>query len=142
MIKNIIILISSIILSCKSTFQSEPAQVNTQSYKVEVLSKQEAKLLNDLLENQRDTFDFHEKKTIFISGSSGNRILSKDDFFDNCIKPWLDKEITPDIFMIKLTQKEKELAGGCDVLVLSWVKVFTKRKKKKILKEIYINNHR
>ncbi|HZH74314.1 MAG TPA: hypothetical protein VFD91_17615 [Mariniphaga sp.] len=92
----------------------------------EVLSEQEVILLNHLLKNLRDTFDFHGKKVAFITGSSGNRLLSKADYF-NQIKPWLDAGDTPQASIVLLTEEEKDKSGGYDVLVLSWVKVFSER---------------
>lgn len=101
----------------------------------EVLSEQEVILLNHLLKNLRDTFDFHGKKVAFITGSSGNRLLSKADYF-NQIKPWLDAGDTPQASIVLLTEEEKDKSGGYDVLVLSWVKVFSERQKNRIIKRL------
>ncbi len=89
------------------------------------------KLLNLLLEESRDTFDFKNKKVAFITGSSGTRIVSKYEFFNNSVIPWIEKDLRPQIFMCQLTDKEKSKSGGYDVLVLSWVKIFTDKRRKK-----------
>lgn len=102
----------------------------------EMLSTQEAELLNSLLEKSRNTFDFHEKKIAFITGSSGSRILSKADYFNNYIYPWLTNGKKPDIFMVELTAEEKNESDGYDAFVLSWVKVFTDKRKKKVIEQL------
>jgi len=105
----------------------------------EMLSKQEAELLNSLLETSRDTFDFQGKKIAFLTGSSGSRVLSRADFFNTCVNPWLAKGDTPQIFMALLTQGEKKKSGGYDAFVLSWVKVFTDRQKRKLIEKLATN---
>jgi hypothetical protein len=137
---NVILLISFTLLSCKNMPQKHKEEVQIQSIDTtnssEMLSTQEAELLNSLLEKSRNAFDFHGKKIAFITGSSGSRILSKTDFFTTCVNPWLTKGDTPQIFMVALTGEEKNKSGGYDALVLSWVKVFTNRQKGKIIKAL------
>ncbi|MCK9562617.1 MAG: hypothetical protein M0R02_07845 [Bacteroidales bacterium] len=128
----IILLISFTLLSCKSMPQ-KGTEPNTNDD--EMLSTQEAELLNSLLENSRDTFDFHGKKIAFITGSSGSCVLSKIDYFTN-IKPWMEAGDTPQIFMVELTGEEKNKSGGYDAFVLSWVKVFTDKRKKKVIEQL------
>ncbi|MCG8578292.1 MAG: hypothetical protein MI866_00145 [Bacteroidales bacterium] len=96
-----------------------------------ILNNYEVKLLNSLLEEQRDTFDFKNKKVAFITGSSGTKIVSKSEYFNNSVIPWIEKDSRPQIFMYQLTDEEKSKSGGYDVLVLSWVKLFTDKRRKK-----------
>ncbi|QEK50829.1 hypothetical protein FYC62_03440 [Pedobacter aquae] len=98
----------------------------------EMLNTEEAELLNFLLKDSRGTFDFQGKKIAFIMGSSGSRILSKADYFIQ-INPWLERGNNPQIFMVLLTPEQKDRSGGYDAFVLSWVKVFTDRKKDKVI---------
>lgn len=105
----------------------------------EMLSPEEAELLNSLLKNSRGKFDFEGKKIAFITGSSGGRILSKMDFFNTCINPWLENNEKPQVFMVLLNDKEKMKSAGYDVLVLSWVKVFTQKYKRKVIKQLSQN---
>lgn len=119
--------------------QKGAERIQTQSPKSngdEMLSTQEAELLNSLLEQTRNTFDFHGKKVAFITGSSGSLILSKADFFSTCVNPWLEDGKTPQIFMVELTGEEKNKSGGYDAFVLSWVKVFADKRKKKIIERL------
>lgn len=102
----------------------------------EMLSTREAELLNSLLEKSRNTFDFQGKKVVFVTGSSGSRILPKVEYFNTCINPWIEEGKTPQIFMVKLTKEEKNKSGGYDVFVLSWVKVFTNKQKRKIIEQL------
>ena len=57
----------------------------------EMLSTREAELLNSLLEKSRNTFDFQGKKVVFVTGSSGSRILPKVEYFNTCINPWIEE---------------------------------------------------
>jgi len=81
----IMLLISFILLGCKSISQNQKAeQAHTQNPNTkssEMLTSEEAELLNSLLQNSRGTFDFHGKKVAFITGPAGNRFLSKSGFF-------------------------------------------------------------
>lgn len=121
----------------KGAEQIQPQSSNL--YGDEMLSTQEAELLNSLLEKSRNTFDFHGKKIAFITGSSGSFVLSKAEFFNTCVNPWLSDGKTPKIFMVELTEEEKNKSGGYDAFVLSWVKAFTEKRKKKLIEQL-INN--
>jgi hypothetical protein len=139
LIGKIILLISFTLLSCKSMPQQQKGTEQVQHPNPngnEMLSTQEAELLNSLLENSRDTFDFHGKKVAFITGSAGSRVLSKAEYFNTCVNPWLADGKTPQIFMVKLTGEEKSKSGGYDAFVLSWVKVFTDKRKKKVIEQL------
>lgn len=96
------------------------------------LDNKEVKLLNDLL-GEGESYDFYNKKVIFITGSAGHLIVDKDDFFNNYVYPVLEKGDRPILGMIKLSEKEKQKAGGYDVIVMAYVKVLTNRQKKRII---------
>lgn len=113
-----------------------PQEQNPNTNGDKMLSTQEAELLNFLLEKSRNTFDFQGKKIAFITGSSGSRVLSKADYFNTCVNPWLADGKTPQIFMVELTVSEKNNSGGYDAFVLSWVKVFTDKRKKKVIEQL------
>jgi len=103
----------------------------------EMLTKEEVELLNNLLKNQRDTFDFHKKKVAFITGSAGSRFLSKADCFGQ-IKRWLDSGDIPSVFMVLLTEEDKYKSGGYDAFVLLWVKVLSNRQKKRMIERLAV----
>ena len=102
----------------------------------EMLTTKEAVLLNSILEKSGKTYDFKAKKVAFLTGSSGSRILSKLDFFNICINPWIDKLKIPNIDIVELTPEEKSKSGGYDILILSWVKNFSDKQKRKVIEEL------
>ena len=101
-----------------------------------LLNPSEVELFNLLLEESRDGFDFKDKKVAFITGSNGGTLVSKSDYFKNSIIPWIEKDSEPQMFMVKLTEVEKTKSGGYDVLVLSWVKVFTPKTQERIVTQL------
>jgi len=93
-------------------------------------NRQETAFFNLALKELRDTFDFNNKKIAFVTGSSSSKLLSKNDYLKNCVKPWAEKDSTPQIFMVRLTNEESKKSGGYNVLVFSRVKVLTNKKRK------------
>ena len=103
-----------------------------------MLNEKEAELLNSLLTETRNGFDFNNKKVGFITGSNGGTVVSKSDYFNDLVIPWIEKDLVPQISMVKLTEDEKRKSGGYDVLVLSWVKVFTPKTQKGVINQLGI----
>ena len=101
-----------------------------------LLNTEEAALLNTLLQDSRGNFDFTYKRAVFVTGSTGKRIVNKSDYFQKLVLPWIAKGGTPQILKIELTSNEKEEAGGYDVIVLSWVKMFTQKSKRGLVKSL------
>ena len=99
------------------------------------LNRHEVDFLNNALKTTRDTFDFSSKKIAFVTGSNGGTILSKKDYFLH-IKPWIDKGALPQISFVTFTLEEKRISGGYDAIVLSWVKVFTPKQKRRIVEHL------
>ena len=99
-----------------------------------ILNEREVELLNSLLAESRIEFDYTDKKVAFITGSNGRKIVSKSDYFKHSVIPWIEKDSKPQIFMVKLTEDEKKESGGYDVIVLSWVKIFTPKSKERAIK--------
>ena len=104
------------------------------------LNRQEVELLNLLLGEKRDTFNFQNKEVAFITGGTGNGILPKNVYFRSYVKPWLDKASKPQISIVQLTEEEKSKSNGYDVLVLSWVKMFTDKQRRRIVKRLSTRN--
>lgn len=100
------------------------------------LNKHEAGLLNALLQQQRGTFDFQDKKVAFVTGNAGSMLVQKSAYFHKSVIPWIEKGLCPQIFMARLTDEEKLQSGGYDVLVLSWVKLFTDRRRRKTIEAL------
>ena len=103
------------------------------------LNRQEINFLNTSLKNSRDTFDFTNKKIAFVTGSSGSKLISKQEYFLTCVRPWTDKGSSPHIFFIRLTTQEKQKSNGYDAVVMSWVKLFTDKQRKRIIEQLSRN---
>jgi hypothetical protein len=103
------------------------------------LNRQEINFLNTSLKNSRDTFDFTNKKIAFVTGSSGSKLISKQEYFLTCVRPWTDKGSSPQIFFIRLTTQEKQKSNGYDAVVMSWVKLFTDKQRKRIIEQLSRN---
>lgn len=101
-----------------------------------LLNRQEIYFLTTSLSNIRDTFDFANKKVAFLTGSSGGQLIDKQAYFLSCIKPWTETKLKPQVFFVRLTKEEKKLSNGYDAIVMSWVKVFTKKQRKRIVKQL------
>jgi len=129
-----LLLIISFLLSTCGLFAQNIDSIGIDDHPV--LNESEVKLLNSLLEEQRDMFDFENKKVAFITGSSGRTITAKSDFFRSSVLPWVEDGSRPQISMVKLTIDEKEKSGGYDVLVLTWVKAFTPRTQRKTIEQL------
>jgi hypothetical protein len=101
------------------------------------LNKYESDFLNVYFKTQKDTFDFSQKQIVFVSGSSGTRIISKKDYFHGL--DLSDNKETNGQSLIIFTPEEKVQSGGYDAIILYWVKLFTDKRKQKIIKEIKIS---
>jgi hypothetical protein len=103
------------------------------------LTEAESKFLIDYMTNeQRGNFDFKNKKVIFVTGSSGHLLGTKSKYFDN-IKEWNKNGNQIATWVVTLKENEKIYSGGYDVIVTYWVKIFTEKRKKKILKLVKAN---
>lgn len=100
------------------------------------LNKYEAAYFNNIFKDRRENFDFVGKKVAFITGSTANRHWSKTEYFSE-IKPRQFTESSGSFqFPIFLTEEEKIKSGGYDVILLSWVKLLTDRRRKQIISEL------
>ena len=99
------------------------------------LTQTESEYLNTYLIEKRNGFDFKNKKVIFITGNSGNQIGTKKEYFDY-IKKWNKENSKVATGIEILTNEQKIESDGYDVIVTYWVKVLTKKRKRKILNEI------
>lgn len=99
-----------------------------------VLAKSEALFLNNYFKNQQPEFDFHSKKILFVTGPGGSRFTTKKEYF-NSIKSYQEKDRRIATTVIVLSEKEKQKSGGYDAIVTCWVKVFSKWRKKKMIRK-------
>ena len=106
------------------------------------LNEFESGYFNEIFKDERGAFRFDKAKAIFVTGNAGGRVVSKKEYFSRLVKPWLIKNDTPQTFYKILSDKEQIESGGYDVIILSWVKIFSNRKQKKIIKIIGKKNDR
>lgn len=98
------------------------------------LTEAESKFLTDYMTNaQQKNFNFKNKKVIFVTGNSGDQLGTKSKYFDN-IREWNKNGNKIATWVVELKENEKTYSGGYDVIVTYWVKMFTEKRKKKILK--------
>lgn len=131
-------LVVLILLSCASTAQ-EPDSIGVNNSAK--LNLHESQLLESLLKNSGIEYDLTLKKAAFIASSSASQFETKSHFFQHSILPWTLKGDSPSISMVTLTEDEKQLSGGYDVLVLGWVVILTKGRRKQIVKELATLTH-
>ena len=88
------------------------------------LNNAEIDYLNGLttIDNKQLTFD--SLKVAFISGSGGNHIISKEEYF---------QDLRISSYIIQLNEREKIKSGGYDVLITKWVKSQPKKYRKRII---------
>ncbi len=104
------------------------------------LTEAESKFLTDYMTyEQRDNFNFKNKKVIFVTGNSGEQLGTKSKYFDY-IRDWNKNGNKIATWVVALKENEKIDSGGFDVIVTYWVKMFTEKRKKKILKLVKANN--
>lgn len=102
-----------------------------------LLNKEEAAYLINALQNNRGDFNFENKQVAFITGSSGNSIVTKKEYFEKYAQPSDDRRVARNMFMVLLTKDEKATSGGYDALVFTWVKVaFSNKQKQKIIERL------
>lgn len=98
------------------------------------LNKYESDFLNHYLKDERKQFEFTDKRIIFVTGSTGNEIRSKIDYFneiDNWNKKY-NRKIATSLYIFN--DEENEESGGYDAILTYWVK--TVPNKQKIIKKV------
>lgn len=95
------------------------------------LNNYEAVFLNNYIENRND-FDFNNKKILFVTGSGGGKISSKKEYFNN-VKEWREKHGGKVQTSLETLSVEESKLYEYDAIVLYWVKIFTPKLKKEVL---------
>lgn len=99
------------------------------------LTQSESEFLNEYMtEHNKQNFDFTNKKVVFVTGNSGNKLGNKSDYF-NKIKQWNQSDYKIATWVVKLTEEE-QIESDYNVIVTYWVKVVTEKRKRKILNDI------
>lgn len=95
------------------------------------LNELEAEYFNKIFSERRGEFDFTDKKAAFFRGSTGTTKSDKSNYFDS-VKSSNSEDVhewqAGGTQLLILTEKEKELSGGYDVILVSWSKLLVKGK--------------
>ncbi len=104
-----------------------------------VLNKAESDYLNVFLKNQRQDFNFNNKKTAFISIDWGINLRSKNDYFRYYCKN-SDNEDDMGVKMIVLDSLQQQETNGFDVVILmdTQEKNIDKKLIEKIVDKLYV----
>lgn len=97
-----------------------------------VLSHYESEYLNKELKGQRKSFDFTDRKMIFITGSSATNFLTKSDYFKEVKKKNKTKAGIHQTLVIFDIDEIKDT--GYDGMIMVEVKLLTDKRKKEIVK--------
>lgn len=101
----------------------------------QILSDEEANLLNDYFDKQRADFDFRNKKVVFVSGSTGTRFITKQKYFAD-IQRSIEANSEVVSSLIVLNENERIESGHYDAIVTAWVKVLTPKRRRIIIREL------
>jgi len=105
-----------------------------------ILNKYESEFLNYYFKDKGDTFNFINKKLVFITGSNGSKISNKVEYF-NSIRKWQNdsnSKIVTTVF--QFTPEQKEESGGYDAIVTFWVKILLPSRKQEIIYKLKAGN--
>lgn len=101
-----------------------------------LLNAEEAKYLNKSVGTQRGSFNFENKNVIFAEGNNA-RVISKRDYFNRLVKPFLKDGNDMVNYLVILSEEEKKASGGFDAIIVAWSKIgLTEKRKRKILKRM------
>ncbi len=103
------------------------------------LSPQETEILNEIFSESDPDFDFQNKRIAYVAGTTGNIILTKDEFFKKYMDPIVDDEKRNVCNLIILTESEKIESGGYDAVILTPAKLFTDKDRNEMIKMLKIN---
>jgi len=102
------------------------------------LNLNEAAYLNKSLETQKASFDFAHTKVIFATGNNASRIITKKQYFNQIVKPYLETNSQVVNYLVLLNPNEKRQSGGHNALLVAWSKMeVTDKRKKKIIKKMH-----
>lgn len=99
------------------------------------LNGDESNYLQQYLQKDLGEYELKGKKVLFITGSAASRAGNKTEYF-NHIRSWNEKNSRVATGITILSPEEKIASGGYDIILTYWVKLFTERRKRKIIKRL------
>lgn len=100
-----------------------------------LLNQAEAAYLQTYLEEKLGEIKLSGKRVLFITGSAASRAGSKSEYFDD-IRSWNERNSRVATGITLLNAEEKEASGGYDIILTYWVKLFTEKRKRKIIRRL------
>ena len=119
----------------KHSINFSPNHANCGNDDNATLTETEAIFLNEYLRNQAQItkFDFSNKKILFVTGSNGGTLGSKNAYFDD-VKEWQIKHNSKIATSLIVLDERDKMKYGYDAILTYWVKVLVSPKaKNKIL---------
>lgn len=98
-----------------------------------ILTETEANFLNEYLRAQVKGFDFNNKKILFVTGSNGGRLGSKNAYFDD-VKEWKARYNSKIASSLIVLDESDKMEYGYDAILTYWVKIYNP-KAKRVLKQ-------
>ncbi len=129
----IIVAIFVISTNCQSNRTSTNFSDNQQ------LNIEEIKILDSIFKPEKLNVDFKGKKILYVTGSTGNTILTKYTFFNSYILPNIQNNQKLSISFVELNQEEKQSSGGYDIIIAVFVKIFGEKQKQRLLSKFNSN---
>lgn len=114
---------------------SEELLVNCGINNVQILNVSESEFLKCYLSLDIDVEEFSGMKVIFVTGPSGSRISDKNSYFKS-IKSYNLRGMKISTSLLWLNKEQKTNSGGYDAIITYWVKRFSKRQLKRIIKKV------
>lgn len=107
------------------------------------LNKYEVKYFNEVFLDKKNDFDFTGKSIAYYDGPSGTKKSNKSDYFrhlkyaNNSENRTIHEWQAGGTQLLILTNEEKEISGGYDVILVSWSKLLKQGKaRRKLVKRL------
>ena len=115
----------------KHSVNFEPTPENCGNDDNPILTETEARFLKEYLSAQAqvDEFDFNNKKILFVTGSKGGTLGTKNAYFDD-VKEWKVKHNSKIATSLIVLDESDKMKYGYDAIITYWVKVLISPKAK------------
>ena len=99
-----------------------------------ILTEAEATFLNEYLKSQvrQKSFDFNNKRIVFVTGSNGSTLGSKSAYFYD-IRKWKETYNSKIASSLIVLSEQDKADYGYDAILTYWVKVINPKTNQKIL---------
>jgi len=98
------------------------------------LNDSEIDFLIPYLKSDKSTEEFYNSNFLFVTGSSGSRITDKSSYFSS-VKSYNSNGKSISNSIIWLDDEMRTKSGGYDAVIIYWVKRFSDKQLKKVIKK-------